>query len=546
MPQENAASAHLFLGAKVEIKMKLNVKEAVSTLKLRWNTPAEGRYLSFKEIGAYGLGGLGYSCLINTIYIFLTAAMIPYMYGIDNMHGTTIAFLVTVLNLVVQPVFAKLFDNSHSKMGKFKLFFTLVTPLIGAFAIASMWVPQSDSEVFRTVYAYLTCTPTLLLTGIYAMLYTNMPTVMTTNNQERADVLGPVNLIIGFAPTVLNAIVPMIRSHFKQQGKEYIAYRIISVLFVAIGILMSLLIVKFVKERVYVTKEKQENIRFMDGIKQVLKNKPFMTFQFISIFNTLRTVISVQFYFIAMYKYSMEWGKGEGIFGALSLITGFGATPAMLLAPILIRKIKKKDLMVLSQLLFTLPLVGILLTGGFGNLKTGAMTIIVMTVTGFLFNFNTGIGVVTTPTMAGEQYDYQQYQTGQRLEGFMAAVGAWTAGIGGALLSYIPALIQKAVGFEQGKPQFQEASAYLPQNMAIIDKWFNCAAIISIVCGIIWMIGIKFFYKLDEKKHGEIMAALKEQALNADHPDAISSDSAGAGDTSDHSVLLNGETINKK
>lgn len=492
----------------------MKVQDTLTNFKTHWNTPSEGRCLSFKEIGAYGMGGMGYSCLVNVIYIILATSQIPYIYGIKNLHGTTITLVVTVLNLVIQPIFGKMFDNSKAKSGKFKFYFGMITPLIGALTIAALWVPQTDSEMFRTVYAYLTCVPTLILTGIYAMLYTNMPLVMTTNNQERADILGPVNLVVGFAPTVLNAIVPIIRGQFKQQGKEYMAYRLVAVIFVALGLVMSLLILKFVKERVYVTSEKKEDIKFLDGIGQVLKNKPFMTMQFINIFTILKGVISLQFYFIAIFKYSEMIGKGEQIFGALSLITGFGATPAMILTPLIIRKVKKKNLLVLGQLLFTLPVAGILLAGGFSNLKAGGLSVVVMTITGFLFSFNTGIGVVANPTMTGEQYDYQQYLTGQRLEGTMNAVTAWTAGLGGTLLSYIPVYFQTKIGFEQGAAQFQGAQAYLPENMAIIDKWFNCAAIITLVASIIWMIGLKFFYKLDEKKHAEIMEVLKSKAIN--------------------------------
>lgn len=524
---------------------KFNLTGTLNNLKRGWKTPSEGRYLPYKEIGAYALGSLGYSSLINVVYIFMTAAMIPYMYGINNIHGTNIGLAVTVLNLFVQPIFAKLFDNSKSKMGKFRLFFALITPILGAFALAASWAPQSDSETFRIVYAYLTCVPTMLLSGIWAMLFTNMPLVMTPNNQERADMLAPVNLVVGFAPTVLNAIVPLIRGHYKQLGKEYISYRIIACIFVAVGILMSFIIVKFVKERVYVTETDKEKINFVDGIKQVLKNKPFMTFQVIMIFNTLKIYLSTQFYFIAMYKYSATWGEGEQIFGALSLITGFGATPGMLLAPLIIRKMKKKNLMAIAQLLFTAPMIVIMLLGGYEKLPIGGITVIVMTAISFLMNLNTGINTITSPTITGEQYDYQQFLTGKRLEGFMAAVGAWTAGIFGALLNYIPALLQKSIGFEQGKAQFQSSSAYLPENMAIIDKWFNTATLITIAFSLIFTVGLLFFYKLDEKKHAEIMEVLKSRALNADNIEETIVD-IEAEENVENKTVLNGEEINKK
>lgn len=525
---------------------KIDLAKTIGNLKRGWKTPAEGRCLTYKEIGVYALGSLGYSSLINVIYIFMSAATIPYMYGIKNVHGTNIALAVTVLNLVIQPIFAKLFDNCKSKMGKFRLFFALITPVLAACTIAACWTPQADSEMFRTVYAYVTCVPTMLLSGIWAMLFTNMPLVMTTNSQERADMLAPVNLVIGFSPTVLNLIVPLIRAHYKQLGKEYISYRIIACIFVAIGVVMSFIIVKYVRERVYITKTDKEKIKFFDGIKQVLKNKPFMTYQAIMIFNTLKIYLSVQFYFIAMYKYSATWGEGEKIFGALSLITGFGATPGMLLAPLIIRKMKKKNLMAICQMLFTVPMIVIMCLGGYEKLPIGGITVVIITAVSFLMNFNTGINTITGPTITGEQYDYQQYLTGQRLEGFMSAVGAWTAGIFGALLNYIPVVLQKAIGFEQGNPQFQSAQAYLPENMTIINQWFDCATIITIVFSLLFTIGLVFFYKLDEKKHHEIMEVLKSRALNADNLEETIADIEADENAQRKGPILNGKDLSNK
>lgn len=44
------------------------VKGVVSSVKEHWNTPPEGRYVPYKEILSYSVGGIGVKFLVYTIY----------------------------------------------------------------------------------------------------------------------------------------------------------------------------------------------------------------------------------------------------------------------------------------------------------------------------------------------------------------------------------------------------------------------------------------------------------------------------------------------
>ena len=77
--------------------------------------------------------------------------------------------------------------------------------------------------------------------------------VMTPVSQERTDMLSPVGLVLGFAPTLINLVTGPIRSAFIKIGKEYWAFRIIGLVSCVIGIVFVLQILK-IKERVYQAK----------------------------------------------------------------------------------------------------------------------------------------------------------------------------------------------------------------------------------------------------------------------------------------------------
>lgn len=490
-------------------KISGTIKKVVSY----WKVPPEGRYLTYKEMGAYSAGGMGVHWMMNLTYLFISAQIIPYMYGIKAIHGTIITIVYTLLNLAVQPLFGKVLDNLRSTRGKFKPFIAIVTPIAGLFALLAMWTPQLEANNMRLVYAYLTSIPAILLLNFLLWLFNTLATVMTPNTEERTDLFAVASLIVSLPPTILNFFAGPLRKYYVNQGAEYKAFRLIGIICVILGIALTYLIIFFVKERMYITVEQKNKVKFKDGIKQVFKNKPFIVMQIANMIGILKLFINSQMTFVANIRYAEVYGEGENIRSLLSLVVGFGATPGMILAPVLARKFDKKKLLIFSQLTSLVPLVIILAMGGVGNVASGPQSIILFTVFGFLANFATGVQFVLTQAMGAEQFDYQQYLTGQRQEGFMNTVGAWTAGLGGSLLTLIPTLIQTKIGFQQGNTAFSSNLVYLSENMSIAVKWFNVAIIFTVVSSLLWSLILGVFYRLTAKQHKEYMANIAERSI---------------------------------
>ena len=498
-----------------------NLTEQVKRIIGYWKRPPDGRYLPFQEMAAYAAGGMGICFVMNLIYILIDVNFIPQMYGIDVIHGSNIGMVVAVASLAVQPFLGKILDNiHHSKRGKFQTFLMVITPILGVVVFLAMWTPQffslgeEKARVARTVYAYFTCVPTLVLSQMWFAVYNMVPSSMTPDTQERTDMLSPVGLISSFAPTILNILVGPMRDYYVKQGREYIAFRLLGLICISIGVLLTYLIVFKTKERVYVEETAEEIVPFMDGIRQVLKNKPFMVFQLANIFGVLRVFINAQLRYISQYKFRPVYGEGEKIRSLLSPIVGFGATPAMVAVPFLTRKISKKATLIIGQLMVTIPTFVVMLIG-FQNLPIGNVSVVLMTILGFLISVNSGIGIVVSPALTADQYDYQQYKTGNRLEGFMNTVTTWSSGIFAALLNYIPTLIQKKIGFQPGSKAFTGPEAYTQANMAISNQWFNIVAFITVVSSVAWILIITFGYRLNEREHRKIMEVIRDRAVDS-------------------------------
>lgn len=485
--------------------MKLNIKELPGKVKSLWKTPLEGRYLNLKEILCFGGSAFGVSCIVNIIYSLITASQISEVYQIGVMHGPIICFAASVLGLLLQPAFGKLLQNTNTKWGRYKPYIIFMAPVISLFAVLATWQPQNLSEQQRVIYAYCTCIPTLILWNMWYNTFNMMPAVITPNQQERTDVWSPIGLVIGLAPTVLNFIKGYIRSYFLAQGAEYLAYRYMGLISVAIGLVMVMLLFK-VKERIVATEQNNEKVKMLDGLKMVVKNKPLMIFSLALLLGSMRMTIDVDVEILGKLRYATDIEKGLVVFSSLTLITGFAATPNMLLLPLFTRKFNNKTIMLFWSFMnmigyFVLAVVGV------ENIPRGTVSAAVITVCRFIALFN-AIGSLQ-PLMLSELYDYQQLKTGKRLEGFIqtfayALVLVATTG-GNVVMAYV----KQGMGFEP--KNYFNVSNVSDELMNIATKYFDIALYVSAISAALMFI-VMLLYNLSKKDHAAVMEALKKQS----------------------------------
>lgn len=533
--------------------MKEKVTKLFSTVKAMWDKPLEGRFLNLKEILSFGVYSLGNSWIYNTIMLVITITYIPYFYGIDAIHGYIIYIGGSLINMFLVPLIGQAMEKKRTKWGRYKPYILFSLPLLALFTMMSMWAPQYSSKIDRVIYAYCSCVPVIAISTFANNMYQTMPNVITPNTQERADIMTPIGLIVGFAPTIMNIIVGPIRSAF--MGQEYIAMRIIGAIAVVIGSLCVMFILK-VKERVYELEDNNrelieaqeaaaraesgeggvageiaesetspaevkaaeaetargdaEKLSFAESMKLLFKNKPLWILFAALVIGSLRE-FWMQFQPLAIQlRFAATTTEALNISGIPNTVIGFGVTVSMLLLPFCTRKLNKNWIIIVFSCLSLLS-TAILGFVGFENIPQGTTSAVVLTLLFFLARVNPTYLLI--PVMLGDLADYQQYKTGRRLEGhiqnFIMVIPV--------LMSFVFMLCgwvwQQEIGFE---PSNYTDIEVVPQYLQdIATEWFTAAFLLS-AASILGMIIILMFYPLSKKKVEEVTAALRGASVNAD------------------------------
>lgn len=533
--------------------MKEKVTKLFSTVKAMWDKPLEGRFLNLKEILSFGMYSLGNSWIYNTIMLVITITYIPYFYGIDAIHGYIIYIGGSLINMFLVPLIGQAMEKKRTKWGRYKPYILFSLPLLALFTMMSMWAPQYSSKIDRVIYAYCSCVPVIAISTFANNMYQTMPNVITPNTQERADIMTPIGLIVGFAPTIMNIIVGPIRSAF--MGQEYIAMRIIGAIAVVIGSLCVMFILK-VKERVYELEDNNrelieaqeaaaraesgeggvageiaesetspaevkaaeaetargdaEKLSFAESMKLLFKNKPLWILFAALVIGSLRE-FWMQFQPLAIQlRFAATTTEALNISGIPNTVIGFGVTVSMLLLPFCTRKLNKNWIIIVFSCLSLLS-TAILGFVGFENIPQGTTSAVVLTILFFLARVNPTYLLI--PVMLGDLADYQQYKTGRRLEGhiqnFIMVIPV--------LMSFVFMLCgwvwQQEIGFEPSKYTDIEVVPQYLQDIA--TEWFTAAFLLS-AASILGMIVILMFYPLSKKKVEEVTAALRGASVNAD------------------------------
>ena len=533
--------------------MKEKVTKLFSTVKAMWDKPLEGRFLNLKEVLSFGVYSLGNSWIYNTIMLVITITYIPYFYGIDAIHGYIIYIGGSLINMFLVPLIGQAMEKKRTKWGRYKPYILFSLPLLALFTMMSMWAPQYSSEIDRVIYAYCSCVPVIAISTFANNMYQTMPNVITPNTQERADIMTPIGLIVGFAPTIMNIIVGPIRSAF--MGQEYIAMRIIGAIAVVIGSLCVMFILK-VKERVYELEDNNrelieaqeaaaraesgeggvageiaesetspaevkaaeaetargdaEKLSFAESMKLLFKNKPLWILFAALVIGSLRE-FWMQFQPLAIQlRFAATTTEALNISGIPNTVIGFGVTVSMLLLPFCTRKLNKNWIIIVFSCLSLLS-TAILGFVGFENIPQGTTSAVVLTLLFFLARVNPTYLLI--PVMLGDLADYQQYKTGRRLEGhiqnFIMVIPV--------LMSFVFMLCgwvwQQEIGFE---PSNYTDIEVVPQYLQdIATEWFTAAFLLS-AASILGMIVILMFYPLSKKKVEEVTATLRGASVNAD------------------------------
>lgn len=496
-------------------------------VKYNWNEPPKGRFMTFKEIASYSFGGIGAYFVIqlgSTLIVSTTNTIVNNAIGVDPTHIYIIYLLATILNIPLTGIRANMVDNTRGKGGKYRPYLLSMGIPTALIALAYVWFPYEKLPYFFAgstfgldnsyiVKCALVFTFNLALHFFFFFFqdaYTNLIHVLSPNTQERTDVLAVKSVVYSLAPSIMNIVNPLVAQWFANgQVLDLKVYRISYPIFAVIGIALTIVVYANTQEKIVQAKTHTIQIRFVDAFKEVAKNKYFWIISLAGWLGFLE----------AAYGNILTWSQNYGhtaTGGQLALIntlTGNASLWGMLLAPFCIRMFGKKKV-----------LIGI----NFMNIVCILLMIVNMYNIWWLFicvYFNWLFGAfeqITTPAIQADIRDYQQYRSGERIDGMFATVATIGNLVTLATSAVLPA-VQKHYGVRANNG-YENIWDILDINnhpgVAIADQplyKLMGALILMAAFGAFLNVVPYFFYDFTEKKQKSVVRVLQIRSLFEDY-----------------------------
>lgn len=484
---------------------KSNLKEKVSTtwnnVVLHWKTPALGKYVSYKEIIAYGVGGMGVQFVMffcSLIALSATSFLVGNTIGIKPMHLQYMAVASTIIGFGITIGRSYIIDSARFKSGKFRPWLAITGIPTVIIAVVFVWLPYETMSYMQKVIAVFLCYNLLqCFYPFFQQAYTDLANVISPNSHERTDIVSVSSIIYSMAPSLTGLFVPML-STLTGGLNSITTYRIIHPLVAVVGLLLSYVAYAGTRERIIVAESHVTQFKFSDAFRAVAKNKYFWITSLAGWLGFLEGAVGVIIGWTFIYAYPDRMG----LYGVATTLIGNAALWAMLICPIAIRVLGKRNLLIWCNVT-NVVLIG-LLYPLYNNIPA---LIILYYLNGFINSFS----IVYNPGINADMRDYQQYFTGERIDGMFGAVGIIGSFIGMFTGMVLPTIYQM-LGLE-GNYDVLEVASFREDMFDVL--------IIAAVIGAALNFVPYLFYDLTETKQRGIVKVLKIRAMFEDYGNGI-------------------------
>lgn len=484
---------------------KSNLKEKVSTtwnnVVLHWKTPALGKYVSYKEIIAYGVGGMGVQFVMffcSLIALSATSFLVGNTIGIKPMHLQYMAVASTIIGFGITIGRSYIIDSARFKSGKFRPWLAITGIPTVIIAVVFVWLPYETMSYMQKVIAVFLCYNLLqCFYPFFQQAYTDLANVMSPNSHERTDIVSVSSIIYSMAPSLTGLFVPML-STLTGGLNSITTYRIIHPIVAIVGLLLSYIAYAGTRERIIVAESHVTQFKFSDAFRAVAKNKYFWITSLAGWLGFLEGAVDV----IVGWTFIYAYPDRMGLYGVATTLIGNAALWAMLICPIAIRVLGKRNLLIWCNV------TNVVLIGLLYPLYNNIPALIILY---YLNRFVNSFAIVYTPGINADMRDYQQYFTGERIDGMFGAVGIIGSFIGMFTGMVLPTIYQM-LGLEDNYDVLEVAS--FREDM--FDVLIIAAAIGAALNFVPYL-----FYDLTETKQRGIVKVLKIRAMFEDYGNGI-------------------------
>lgn len=548
------------------MSLSQKVKDGVDKVRTYWKTPPKGRYMNFREIAAYSGGGigaymiitLGTACLLASNNVLLSSAL-----GVEPMDMYIMYAVAVLANIPLTAVRANIIDNTRNKAGKYRPYIVTMAIPTAIICITMVWFPYDsfgalfgEGEIFGKTYAYIAKCAVIMVLNLFLHFfyyffydaYENLIHVLSPNTQERADVSSVKSIVYSFAPTIVNLFTPIIAQNiFHTNTTDIRVYRFLYPILGVLGILLCIIVYKYTEEKIVQARTHVVQIKFTDALRAVAKNKYFWIISLASWIGFLESSYAN----ILAWLYNYGGACSGNAYGIVVTVYGNASLWGMLAAPFCIRKWGKKAVLVVTNMFNILFILMMLL---FTNEITPNLTIWLVMGCLWLNALMGSFAHILNPSIQADIRDYQQYQTGERIDGMFSAVntiGTVLALATSSVLPFIykqngittekawevthnPEILSRVLGDGKTVGQILEEQLangqdnYSNSYSALYDPdiLLSLIHILIIVAAIGAFMNVVpyFWYDFNERKQKSVVRVLKVRALFEDYGNGITND----------------------
>lgn len=473
-------------------------KGFIQTAKDYWHVPPKGNHIPYKEIASLSGAGFGVhwtTLLASTIGLDAANFLVGASIGLRPMDLQVMLIVANLVGIPIGIFRSWYYDNHNIKGGKFLPFIKRTGIPIVLISTIFVWLPYEHMNyTTKAVVVWFMYMLLSIFLCFYNESYTYFQQIITPNAQERANVMSISQVIYSFAPTVTNLFIPLIAGWTWGLNNIW-TYRVVHPIFTIIGLIIGTIFFRNVKERLILPKKKHEPVRMLDAIREVAKNKYYWIIQAAAWVVFLESGYGVVLGWSFVYSHGGEY---EGMFGVANTVIGNAALWSMLLAPLAIKIMGKRNLLITANAANVVILLILYLI-----YKNLVLVCILMYINTFI---NTFWNIVQHQINA-DMRDYHQWKTGVRVDGLFGPLG-----IIGTVIGFFTGMVYPAIYEHMGL--LDDHSVLY--NDAMRNNLFEVLILCSALGALLNLIPF-CFYDLTENKHKAYVDVLKIRTMFENH-----------------------------
>ena len=481
-----------------EKSIKNKIMSVIQTAKQYWHTPAKGNYIPYKEVASLSGAGFGVhwmTLLASAIGLDASNLVLGASLNINPTHLQTMLVVANLVGIPLGIFRSWLYDNYRMKGGKFLPFIKRTGLPIVFISTVMVWLPYENMQyVTKCVVVWFMYMLMNIFLCFFNESYTYFQQIITPNAQERANVMSISQVIYSLAPTITGFAVPTIAGLTWGLNNIW-SYRIIHPIFAIVGLVISTIFFRKTKERLVLPKKKPEPVRMFDAIREIAKNKYYWIIQ------SAAWVVFLESGYGVILSWSFIYGNGgenEALLGTANTIIGNAALWSMLLAPLAIKVMGKRNLLITANSLN----IGIMII-----LYFTYKNIIAVCVLWYINTFINTFWNIVQHQISADMRDYHQWKTGVRVDGLFGPLG-----IIGTVIGFFTGYVYPGIYNKMGL--FDDYNVLYDDN--IRNNLFEVIIIFSAIGALFNLIPF-CFYNLTENKHRAYIDVLKIRAMFENH-----------------------------